>query len=272
MSACSTCGFCVRNESIAFYGNPASEVVLSLAMLASGLNFSILFMTFVRGSRRNIFKNETARAFLTMVGIAIVIVTFDLILKKGLPILEALREASFQIASLSTTTGFATADTTTWPPMSIAILVICSLVCGCSGSTSGGIKFDRVYLACKDVFTDVKKKTSPARINLVHIGGKPCPDTEIQETLAFIFLYFLIILAFAVINSAGGLDIVTSFTASAACIGNVGPGFGEVGSMSNYAFFPDWLKLSSVFEMLLGRLEIFPVLYLLRDLYLEVRD
>jgi len=267
MSTCSTCGFCVRNASIAYYASPAAEAVLTLAMLAAGLNFSILFLSFVKGSHFNLFKNETTRSFLFMVLLAIVLVTIDLIVRGGLSVGQAFRDASFQVASLSTTTGFATQDTTLWPSLSISVLVVCSLICGCSGSTSGGIKFDRVYLAYKEILSGVRKKDSPGTVSIVRLDKQPRSDSQIKDALTFIICYFGIILLFAAINSAGGLDIVSAFSGSVACIGNVGPGFGELGSMSNYSDIPDLLKYTSMIEMLLGRLEIFPVLYLFRNLY-----
>ena len=145
-----------------------------------------------------------------MVCLAIIIVTADLMFNGHYSSFgAALRDASFQVASISTTTGFATQDTTLWPPLSMSVLIICSLVCGCSGSTSGGIKIDRAILAA-----------------------------------------------------------VTGVTSSIACIGNVGPGFGDVGSMSNYANFPTILKSTGMAEMLIGRLEIFPILYLMRSIRL----
>ena len=152
MSACSTCGFCTRNTSIAFYANPAAETVLTVAMLAAGVHFGILFLAFIKGSPRFIWKSETIKVFLSLVGIAIVIVTTDLMLRGHYSsFAQALRDASFQVASISTTTGFATQDTTLWPPLSMSVLIICSLICGCSGSTSGGIKVDRAILAAKGI-------------------------------------------------------------------------------------------------------------------------
>lgn len=154
-----------------------------------------------------------------MVCLAIIIVTADLMFNGHYSSFgAALRDASFQVASISTTTGFATQDTTLWPPLSMSVLIICSLVCGCSGSTSGGIKIDRAILAA--------------------------------------------------VNIAFGLDFITGVTSSIACIGNVGPGFGDVGSMSNYANFPTILKSTGMAEMLIGRLEIFPILYLMRSIRL----
>ena len=270
MSACSTCGFCTRNASIAFYANPAAEVILTFAMLAAGTNFAVLFMSFVRGSGRNLFKSETFRIFLGMVGVSIFFITVDLLVNGGYTALfPALRDASFQVASIATTTGFATQDTTTWPMLSMGILVLCSLVCGCSGSTSGGIKIDRAILAFKGVYNRVGSIIEPGAVRAIRVDGRPRDLRQVHDALGYIFCYLVIVAGIAVLNMAFGMDFTTGLTASVACIGNVGPGFGDVGSMANYAAVPDFLKYSSMLAMLVGRLEIFPFLYFIRALRLR---
>ena len=266
MSACSTCGFCVRNTSIAYYSNPAAEVILTFAMLASGINFGILFLAFIKGRPRHLLKSETIKVFIGAVVAATVIVTADLMIHgDSRSFGAALRDASFQVASISTTTGFATKDTSLWPPLSMAVLILCSLICGCSGSTSGGIKIDRAILAAKGIHRKVLLTLSPHRVQPVRVDGMIKSDDKVNGAFSYIFCYLLVVVIFAAVNIAGGLDFTTGVTASIASIGNVGPGFGEVGSMSNYAGFPDWLKAFSMLEMLIGRLEIFPLLYLFRS-------
>lgn len=267
MSACSTCGFCTRNASIAYYANPAAEVVLTVAMLAAGVHFGILFLAFLKGRPKYIWKSETILVFLSLVFLAMAIVTTDLLVNAHYPsFAAALRDASFQVASISTTTGFATEDTTLWPPLSMATLIICSLICGCSGSTSGGIKIDRAILAAKGIHRKVKLTVEPNAIFLVRVDGKAKSEEQISDAFGYIFCYLLIVVIFASVNIAFGLDFITGVTGSVACIGNVGPGFGDVGSMSNYAAFPSVLKATGMLEMMIGRLEIFPVLYLLHSI------
>ncbi len=267
MSACSTCGFCSRNTSIAFYANPAAEIVLTVAMLAAGVHFGILFLAFLKGRPRYIWKSETIKVFLSLVGIAIVIVTTDLMIRGNyFSFAQALRDASFQVASISTTTGFATQDTTLWPPLSMSVLIICSLICGCSGSTSGGIKVDRVILAAKGIYRKVKLTVDPNGIYSVRVDGRARTEEQVSDAYGYIICYLILMVVFAAVNIAFGQDFTTGVTASIACIGNVGPGFGDVGSMSNYADFPAILKFTGMIEMLIGRLEIFPVLYLFRSI------
>ena len=267
MSACSTCGFCTRNTSIAFYANPAAETVLTVAMLAAGVHFGILFLAFIKGSPRFIWKSETIKVFLSLVGIAIVIVTTDLMLRGHYSsFAQALRDASFQVASISTTTGFATQDTTLWPPLSMSVLIICSLICGCSGSTSGGIKVDRAILAAKGIYRKVKLTVEPNGIYFVRVDGRARSEEQISDAYGYIFCYLILMVVFAAVNIAFGEDFTTGVTASIACIGNVGPGFGDVGSMSNYSDFPAILKFTGMIEMLIVRLEIFPLLYLFHSI------
>ena len=266
MSACSTCGFCTRNTSIAFYANPAAEMVLTVAMLAAGINFGILFLALLKGRPRFIWKSETLKVFLALVGITVILVTVDLMLNGQYPsFARALRDAAFQVASIATTTGFATQDTTLWPPLSMSLLILCSLICGCSGSTSGGIKIDRAVLATKGINRKVRLAVAPNSIRNIRVDGRIRPDSQISDAYGYIFCYLFIVVVFSAVNIAAGLDFTTGLTASIACIGNVGPGFGDVGSMSNYAAFPGFLKVTSMVEMLIGRLEIFPVLYLFRS-------
>lgn len=270
MSACSTCGFCIRGESIAAYANPAAEIVLTFAMIAAGINFGILFIAFIKGRPHNLWKSETIKVFLSLVLLAIIIVTLDLMFSgQYVSFADALRDASFQVASISTTTGFATRDTTMWPQLSMVILILCSLICGCSGSTSGGIKIDRVILAVKGIHRKVEQAISPNIVQVIRIDGRMRADSQVSDAFGYIFCYLLIVVIFAAINIAAGLDFTTGVTASVACVGNVGPGFGDVGSMSNYASFPSILKVTGMVEMFIGRLEIFPVFYLIRSIRLS---
>ena len=232
-------------------------------MLASGANFSLIFLTFVDGSHKNILKSEVFRIFFGLVALCTVLITVDLLTGGGYSSVGvALRDAAFQVASISTTTGFATQDTTLWPTLSMGILVICSLFCGCSGSTSGGIKMDRLILAVKGIGRKMRNFLNPSAVYTVRLDGSARSDQQVNEVYGFIFCYLVILAAGGIVNMAGGLDFTTSLTASIACIGNVGPGFGAVGSMANYGDFPALLKVSGMLEMLIGRLEIFPILYL----------
>lgn len=266
MSACSTCGFSTRGASVAAFGNPAAEIVLTVAMLVSGLNFGVIFLSFIRGSRQRMWTSETIRTYLLVVLAFVILISADLLIsEKYTSLPAAVKDASFQVASLATTTGFATRDTVLWPAFSMELLWLCSLICGCSGSTSGGIKFDRLLLAVKGIRERIRIAINPGRVVRVRVDGITRSPQQVSDVFVYIFCYLLITAVFSAVNVACGMDFVTGLTASVACIGNVGPGFGEVGSMANYAHIPAFLKATGMLEMFLGRLEIFPVLYLIGE-------
>ena len=172
-----------------------------------------------------------------------------------------LRVSTFQVASIFTTTGFATVDTNLWPPFCASVIVAGSIVCGCSGSTSGGMKVDRLLLAAKAFANKVKNLQNPNILSPVKVDGQIKREKAINTVMIFIASYLVIILLGALVNSMAGLDLKTAWTASVACMGNVGPGLGDVGSMANYAALPGLVKWNSMALMLIGRLEIFPLFY-----------
>ena len=267
MSACSTCGFSTRNASIAAFGSPGIELVLIVAMIMGGSNFALLRSTFMPcHNGRSILKSEIFRTFILGIMTASVAVAADLLLNgRSTSFTGALRQAVFQIASISTTTGFATADTDTWPALSVAVLCLCSVFCGCTGSTSGGIKVDRALLAAKSMKSRLHSLAHPSHVMCVRIDGHIRRVEEVEDACIFILFYLALTVAGGFINSAGGMDLRSGFSASMACMGNVGPGFGSVGSMGNYSSLPDALKINSMILMLLGRLEIYPFFLIFGD-------
>ncbi len=269
MSACSTCGFCSKNISISFYNNVAVEIIIIVAMLMGATNFSLMFSTIWPDKRtqKNLFNTHIIRWFLSLVAIAILIVTADLYFSgyySSFP--RALRMAAFQVCSLSTTTGFATADTNLWPTGSMGILLLCSLVCGCSGSTSGGMKMDRFVIVVKSLKGMVRSLIGVHNVTNIKIEGKVKTEENFTSVLTFMGTYMAII-AIGTIIFAISMDFTTSLSASIACMGSVGPGFGDIGSMNNYAGFLGFQKVVAMVIMLLGRVEIFPMLIAFRSIF-----
>ena len=170
---------------------------------------------------------------------------------------EALRHSYFQIISLITTTGFATADTNMWTPFAIIILIFVSIVCACAGSTSGGMKVDRLLIFCKILWARIRRQQHPNAIIRIRVDGVAQDTDMLNSVVVFIVTYIALILFATVNNTLFGQDLMTAFSSAVACIGNVGPGFGAVGSMGNFADIPAILKLQNSFLMLMGRLEIF---------------
>lgn len=263
MSACSTCGFSTKNTSIASFGSLPVELILIAAMLLAGINFSLIFSTFWpnKVNRKNLFNTKIVRVFLGAVLLGVLVMSIDL-MRSGTCASygEALRVALFQLSSIATTTGFATADTNPWPWLSKGVIIMASLVCGCSGSTSGGIKIDRVWFALRGTREMFRSLTDPNKYDYVRLDGHSKAGDEISVVMGFIMLYLLIVGLGMVIFTLGGMDFVTGISASIACMGNVGPGFGVIGSMGNYAELSGFLKLFGMVLMLLGRLEIYPIL------------
>ncbi|MBQ5738456.1 MAG: TrkH family potassium uptake protein [Alistipes sp.] len=257
MSACGTSGFSTKNASVAFFDNPMIELVMMGAMTLSGIHFGILYAT-ITGRRNNIFRSEVVRGYVGMMFIASIIIAASLFSESIYPsFVESLRHASFQVVSITTTSGFATADTNLWTPLAIIILIFCSIICGCAGSTSGGMKIDRLLLALKVIRNRVKLQQHPNAVISTKTDGMVQGDNVLSMVLTFIVAYLLLTLVGTIIFAMFGCDIMTSFSASLSCISNVGPGFGEVGSLDNYSSLPTVLKLNSTLLMLVGRLEIF---------------
>lgn len=263
MSSCSTCGLSTKNASVAFWDSPLIEGIMMASMTLSAIHFGILYAT-LTGRKNNIFRSEVVRTYIGMMVVIALIIAFSLVAEEVYPSFgEAMRHASFQVVSITTTSGFATADTNTWPAIAIVLLVICSVICGCAGSTSGGMKVDRVLIAAKVVRNHMKIQLHPNAIIRTKVDGIVQEDRTISLVMTFIVTYIILVLIGTVVYTLFGCDILTGFTASIACISNVGPGFGQVGSMSNFSELPTLLKLMSTMLMLIGRLEIFGLIQLL---------
>ncbi len=263
MSACSTCGFSTKNASIGFWDSPTIELILIIAMTLSAIHFGILYAS-VTGRKNNIFRSEVVRTFIGMMAIISIVISISL-LHNGIydTWFESIRHSTFQVVTITTTSGFATADTNTWTPLAIMLLIFSSVVCGCAGSTSGGLKVDRMLIAAKVIRNRMQVQLHPNAIIRVKVDGKVQEEGILNLVMTFIVAYIMVTLLGTIVYTIFGLDLVTSLTASIACVSNVGPGFGEVGSLSNYADLPAVLKLNSTLLMLIGRLEIFGIIQLL---------
>lgn len=268
MSACSTCGFCTKNISVGYYNSVAVEIVLCASMLLGACNFSLIFSTIWPDKRthKNLFNAQVVRWFLLSVVLAILVVTADLYFSHACPTFpKSLRVAAFQVCSLSTTTGFATVDTNTWPPFSQGLLILCSLVCGCSGSTSGGIKMDRIVIAFKSIRGMNITLLGANNLNSIKVEGKTRTEDNATSVITYILVYLSIIIIGAIVFAVS-MDFRTSLTASIACMGSVGPGLGDVGSLGNYAGLLGFQKVVAMVIMLMGRVEIYPFLIAIRSL------
>ena len=263
MSACATAGFSTKNASIAFYDNVVVELILAGAMLISSIHFGLIYATFLRKSN-NIFRSEVVRTYIIIVILSTLFVATSLFGANIFPtVWESLRHSFFRVVSLITTTGFATADTNLWTPFAIVILIFVSIVCACAGSTTGGMKIDRVLIFCKILMARIRRQQHPNAVIRIRVDGIAQDADLLNSVVVFIVAYIGLIFMATLTNTLFGQDLMTAFSSAVACIGNVGPGFGEVGSMGNFANIPAILKLQDSLLMLMGRLEIFGFIQLL---------
>ena len=255
-----TGGFSVRNLSIASYGLPACEVIITVFMLLCSLNFAVFFLV-LTGRLRQALGSDELRFFLLAVALSSAIVFFNV-----LPLYEsaghALRDTLFQVSSVVSTTGFSTADFALWPTVSQFVLVLLMFLGGCAGSTAGGLKVSRVMLLFKSCTIEVKKMLRPRCVENVRLDGKPVDGQTVYNAMTFFTFYIIILLIAGLIVSLDGLDFTTNFTAALSCLSNVGPRLSLVGPTGSFAIFSPLSKIVLMICMLLGRLEIFPLLLL----------
>jgi trk system potassium uptake protein TrkH len=261
-----TGGFSPKNASIAHYNSPYLDAVTIVFMLLAGINFSLHYR-FLKGEGKVFGRDPECRVFMSMVGIFILLVTFDIYGNVYSSVQEAFRYAAFQVSSIITTTGFVTADYDTWPSFSRYLLVLCMLLGGMAGSTGGGMKTMRIILLAKHAYQEIFRIIHPHAVTSVKLGGKAVPGDVLGSIWGFFVLYLGILVISAMIMCSLGLDLVSAFSSVAACIFNVGPGLGSVGPVQNYLQMPFLGKWLLIFCMLLGRLEIFTVIVLIMPEY-----
>ena len=257
MSACATGGFSTKNTSVGFFDSSAIEWILIAAMFLSSLHFGLIYSTITRQAN-NIFRSEVVRVYAAIIVLATLCIGVSLYTTGTYTDLStSLQQSGFQVVSIISTTGFATADTNLWTPFAIVILIILSIICGCAGSTSGGVKVDRVLLYFKVLVARLRGQQHPDAIIRIRLDGMMQEERQLNAVTLFIATYFVLILFGTLTSALCGMDLLTSFSSSVTFIGNVGPGFGEVGSLDNYADMPSFLKFQGTILMLMGRLEIF---------------
>ena len=258
-----TGGFSTRNTSVAGYDSAYLDAVFVIFMLLAGINFTLHFQM-LQGKTLAFWEDAECRFFLGLFAGLTALMTVDL-WAGGIydSAVSAFRYASFQISSILTTTGYATADYEQWPGMSQSILFLCMFIGGSAGSTGGGMKCLRIMLAFKYCYKEVFSMIHPRAVSHVKMGGKPVPEEVMRSVLGFLALFMGLFAISAVLLAATGVDFVTAFGAVAACIGNIGPGFGTVGPVENFAHIPVLGKWLLIWCMLLGRLEIYTVIIFL---------
>jgi trk system potassium uptake protein TrkH len=257
-----TGGFSTKNTSVAHFDSVYFDVVIIFFMLLAGINFSLHYQM-LRGKTLAFWQDSECRFFLGAVVLLTWAVSFNVFGTVYQSIGEAVRYGAFQVVSIVTTTGYVTADYEKWPAMSQFILLLCMFLGASAGSTGGGMKCLRIMLCFKFCYKELFYLIHPHAVSHIKIGGKTVPDDVMRSVLGFLALYMGLFALSSVLLAGLGVDFTTAFTAVAATIGNVGPGFGMVGPVENYAQIPVLGKWLLIWCMLLGRLEIFTVIILM---------
>lgn len=254
-----TGGFAIRNDSIASY-SAYTQWVVTVFMILFGVNFNVYFLLLLRQFRRAL-KNEELRIFLAIIAAAVLVLMIDLRdWYDGF--WERLRTAAFQVASIISTTGFCTVDFDQWPQVSRTVLVLLMFVGACAGSTGGGVKVVRVTVMFKTAYRSIYKAFHPASVRLVHMDGEILDDDTVSSVSSYFLIYFLILAAGTLLITVDGFSMETNFTAMVSCMNNIGPGMDAVGAVMNYSGFSAFSKIVLSVTMLIGRLEVYPILAL----------
>ena len=260
LATAGTGGFGVRNDSCGSY-SAYSQWVITVFMILFGVNFNVYFLIIIKKFKAA-FKFEEMRAYFAIIFASAAIIFIN-IHNMFDTVAEALRHIFFQIGAIITTTGFSSCDFDMWPQTSKTVLVILMFVGACAGSTGGGIKVSRLMIMLKTVYKEIISYLHPRSVRKVKMDDKVIEHEVIRATNVYFITYMLIFVASLLLISIENNSMVTNFTAVAAAFNNIGPGLEMVGPTRNFAFFSDFSKLVLMFDMLAGRLEIFPILLML---------
>lgn len=254
-----TGGFAVLNTSLASY-SPYIQWVVAVFMLLFAVNFNAYFFLIMRQFKKA-FSMEEVRCFIVIVVGATAII-FVSILQMYKSAFEALTHAFFQVTSIISTTGYGSTDFDLWPSTAKFVLVLIMFIGACAGSTGGGIKVSRIVILLKNMRREISSYLHPHQVRKVHMDGHPIPDATVHSVSVYLATFLIIFVGSLFVISMNGYDLESSFTAVTACINNIGPGLSKVGPTCNYSFWSEPSKYVLIFDMLAGRLELFPMLIL----------
>jgi len=259
--AAGTGGFSNYADSVAHFDSGLIQTVIGIFTALFGVNFALYYYLLVRNFRA-VAKNSELRIYLILLLGSSVLIALDILPMYGNNFFTSLRYSFFQVSSIITTTGYATADFNLWPQFSRTLLVGLMLVGACAGSTGGGIKVIRFQLLCKSMMREIRRTVHPKSVNTVKLDGHTVSEEVLGGTLGFFFAYFVILIVSTLIVSMDGFSFETNITAVIATLSNIGPGLDMVGPVGSFAEFSALSKLVLSMCMLIGRLEIFPILML----------
>jgi trk system potassium uptake protein TrkH len=266
-SIAATGGFSTKNLSIAAFNSETINYIVLFFMIICAMHFGLLYSVIVTGSLKPL-NNSVVRYYFGSIIVCSAISMVALMTQGGYTSWgKAAMDSTFTVASYISTTGFAICDNAMWPWLAGAMLVLVSLHCGCSGSTSGGFKIDRVVIALKAIGHEIKHRLHPSSVSSVRMSGQNLSDDSVSAVMMFIVLYVLAIFVSVIGVMLCGSEASTAVTGVVASIGSVGPGLGEIGCMDNYAAQSSMAKFIYTFDMFLGRVEIYPVLVVLSMIF-----
>lgn len=261
MGTAGTGGFSNYGSSIGAFDSAVIDAIITCFMVLFGINFALFYRVLV-GGWRDALRSEELRWYLALFAGSTLFVSLMILPQYG-TFLNALRYGSFQVATIMSTTGYATADFNLWPQAVKALIVVLMFIGSCAGSTAGGIKVVRVGILCKLGCREVRRTFQPRKVQVVRFEGKGVEENRLTQVSAFFFVYVLLVLVGMFLVSLEGLyDLETNFTAVLTCISNVGPGLGHVGPVENFSGYGPFAKVVLSLLMLAGRLELFPILVL----------
>lgn len=260
-STAGTGGFSNRNASVSYYNSAYIDGVITVFMILFGINFNAYYLLRMK-KWKEVWKNEEIRAYLGIIAATMLMITFNIEKLYG-SLLHAFRFASFQVASVITTTGFYTADYNVWPEFSKALLLFIMLVGACAGSTGGGIKVSRLVILLKSICQEIRRILHPKSVTIIRMNGKKVGADTLRGVYVYFCAYIMVMIASVLIVSINNFDFATTFSAVLTTLNNVGPGISLVGPVDNFSFFSPLSKIVFCLDMLIGRLEVFPCLILM---------
>lgn len=260
MGTAGTGGFGIKNDGIAFYNSAYIDGVLTVGMILFGVNFSIYYFIIARRFK-DVVKNSELKVYLAIIAVATALIMINIY-----PLYDSVskcfRLAIFQVSSIMTSTGFATADYTGWSEFSQSLLIVLMFIGACAGSTGGGLKVQRIIIMFKSAKKSIKQTLSPKSVNVLKADDKAMNISTVHGVHTYLIIYIMLFFASLLIISLNSVDFSTAFSSVTTCINNIGPGLNKVGPMENFSFYSDLSKIVLSVDMLLGRLECFPIIIL----------
>lgn len=258
-SIAATGGFSTKNMSVGAFGSDAINLVVLFFMAVCAMHFGLIYAVFATGSLKPL-KNSVVRYYFGSIAVMSMIIMFSLLTKGGYESWgRALLDSSFTVVSYLSTAGFAICDNSTWPWLAGVVLLLASFQCGCAGSTTGGIKVDRIIIAFKAISNEIRRRLHPSSVSHARLSGQHLADDAVNAVLMYIVVYFLVIFVSILAVILCGTEATEAVSGVIASVGSVGPGLGELGCLDNYSAQPAMAKFIYSFDMFLGRVEIYPV-------------